>query len=797
MYYIQNQAIMIKSYFKIAWRNLWKNKGFSFINITGLAIGMCGAILIFTWIQNELSFDQFHSNKDSLYKVWNRTSKQADGKIYTWDVTSSPVAPAMQQEFPEVKATTRVYWPNDRLFNYADKSIVATGLDVDKQFLTMFTFPMIYGSNEHALDDVKGIVLTASLAKKIFGNNDAVNKVVKLDNKDLYKVTGVIADPPGNTQFQFDYLVSLAPNIGKFAAHVWANGSYNTYIQLKPGTNIDQFNQKIKNIMPKHDPTLKWDVFLHPASKWHLYSRFENGKAAGGVIETVRLMFIIAALILLIACINFMNLSTAQSEKRGKEVGVRKVIGANRSSLIKQFLSESILISLIAGVIALILVQLLLPEFNSITEKTLVINYGSPHLWLGGFGFILLTGLLAGSYPAFFLSSFRPVKVLKGAFKGKTKAFNPRKILVVTQFTIAIVLIIATVIIYKQINYVQNRDIGYVRNNLVQHPTSGDIRKNFELIKNELISRGVAVSVSKTSLPVTIDGSQSSGYTWGNANPDQKNVSFSNFATTGDFVKTFGFKLILGRDVDLKEYPSDSSAVVINEASAKVFGFKDPIGQNIKIGTASLKIVGVIKDFIISSPYQPVGPMLIYGSNHWFYNTMTFRLNDHNPVSKNLQIAEGIFKKYNPAYPFQYKFVDQEYAQKFKDEMRTGTLATIFAVLTILISCLGLFGLAAYMAENRSKEIGIRKVLGASVMSIMQLLTKEFVTLVIIAIVIASPIGWWLMNKWLQDYSYRINISWLVFACSGLAAILIAIITVSFQAGKAAIAKPVNSIKAE
>ena len=788
---------MIKSYFKIAWRNLWRNKGFSFINITGLAIGMCGAILIFTWVQNELSFDQFHTNKDNLYKIWNKSFPQGDGQVYTWDITSSPVGPGLQQEFPEVKSVARLYWPMDRLFNYANKSIIANGRDVDKQFLTMFSFPMIHGSSEHALDDIKGVVITQSLAKKIFGNDNAINKVVKLDNKDFYKVTGVMADPPANTQFQFDYLVSLAPHIGKYASDTWNNGSYSTFVLLKPGTNVDQFNKKIKGLLQRHDPTLKFDAFLYPASKWHLYTRFENGKPAGGLIDTVRLMFIIASLILLIACINFMNLSTAQSEKRGKEVGVRKVIGANRLALIKQFLSESILITLIAGVIAIMLVQLLLPEFNEITEKRLTIHYDSPYFWLTAVGFVLFTGLLAGSYPAFFLSSFRPVKVLKGAFKGKARAFQPRKLLVVIQFTVAIVLIISTVIIYKQINYVENRNVGYSRDNLVEHPLTGDIGKNYELIKNELIQQGVASSVSKTSLSVTIDGSQSSGFTWGKSDPGQKDVNFSNFATSGDFVKTFGFQLVEGRDIDLKEYPADTASVVINEAAAKIFGFKDPIGQTVKTGAVPVTIVGVIKNFIISSPFQPVGPMMVYGNKHWFYNTMTFKMNTNRPVAENLKIAEGIFKKYNPAYPFQYSFVDKEYADKFSDETRTGTLATIFAVLTIIISCLGLFGLAAYMAENRSKEIGIRKVLGASVMSIMQLLTREFVVLVIIAIVIATPIGWWLMSKWLQDYNYRINISWLVFACSGLTAIIIAVITVSFQAGKAAIAKPVNSIKAE
>lgn len=788
---------MIRSYFKIAWRNLWRNKGFSFINITGLAIGMCGAILIFTWVLNELSFDQFHSNKDNLYKVWNKSFPINGGQVYTWDITSSPVGPGMQQQFPEVKATARVYWPSDRLFNYQNKSIIANGRDVDKQFLTMFSFPMIHGNNEHALDDVKGIVLTKSLAQKIFGTDDAVSKVVKIDNKDYYRVTGVIADPPANTQFQFDYLISLAPNIGKYASDTWNNGSYNTYVLLSPGTDAEKFNNKLKGFIPKHDPTLKFDAFLYPASKWHLYGNFDNGKPSGGLIETVRLMTVIACLILLIACINFMNLSTAQSEKRSKEVGVRKVIGANRFALIKQFLAESIMIAFIAGCIAILLVQMLLPEFNKLTDKHLIIGYANPSFWLAVIGFIVITGILSGSYPAFFLSSFRPVKVLKGAFKEKVNIFQPLKLLVVIQFTVAIVLIVSTIIIYKQINYVQERNAGYSRDNLVEHPLTGDIKKNYELIKNELLNRGVATSVSKTSLSVTIDGSQSSGFTWGKADPGQKDVSFSNFATSGDFIKTFGFQLVQGRDIDLKVFPSDTAAIVINEAAAKIFGFKDPIGQTIKNGTVPLTIIGVIKNFIISSPYQPVGPMLVYCSNHWFYNTMTFKMDTNRPTAQNLKIAEGIFKKYNPAYPFQYSFVNQEYAEKFKDEKRTETLATLFAVLTIFISCLGLFGLAAYMAENRSKEIGIRKVLGASAFSIMQLLTKEFVVLVIIAIVIATPVGWWLMNKWLQNYNYRINISWLVFASSGIVSIIIAIITVSFQAGKAAIAKPINSIKAE
>ncbi|MEN0052466.1 MAG: ABC transporter permease [Mucilaginibacter sp.] len=788
---------MIKNYFKIAWRSLWKNKAFSTINIVGLAVGMCGAILIFTWIQNELSFDLFHANKDNLYKVWNVSEKQADGKVYTWDVSSSPVAPYLQQNFPEVKATARVYWPNERLFNFKEKSIVAKGLDVDKQFLTMFSFPMINGSNAHALDDIKGIVLTETLAKKIFGNEEAINKIVKINNKDSYTVTGVVADPPSNTRFQFDYLISLAPNIGLFAPDQWRNASYNTYIQLKPGTSAEIMNAKMKGIMVKHDPNLHFDLFLHPVSKWHLYSRFENGVAVGGAIETVRFMVIIALLILLTACINFMNLSTAQSEKRGREVGVRKVIGASRFAIIKQFLTESVLIAIISGILAMILAQLLLPTFNQLSGTTLSINYLNIYFWLSSCSFVLLTGLLAGSYPAFYLSAFRPVKTLKGLFKGKSQVLSPRKLLVVTQFTIAIVLTVATLVIYNQIQYVQNRNAGYVRANLIEHPMNGAVNQNFDLIKNELLSTGAAVSVSKTGMPVTLDASASSGFNWGNMSPDQHNTTFSCFKTSGDFVKTFGFKLTGGRDIDMTGYPTDSASIVINEAAVKVFGFKDAVGQTVKNGNQLFTVVGVIKDFIIGSPYQPVNPMIIFGANMEKYGTLTFRINDHQSMSKSLKIAEGIFKKYNPAYPFMYKFVDEEYGEKFKSEQRTGQIAFTFATLTIFISCLGLFGLAAYMAENRSKEIGIRKVLGASVLSVMQLLTREFIILVIVALIIATPVGWWLMNKWLQDYSYRIHISWVSFAASGLMAIIIAVVTVSFQAGKVAMTNPVKSIKSE
>lgn len=787
---------MIKNYFKTAWRNLIRNKAFSMINIVGLAIGMAGAILIFEWIQNELSFDQFHTNKDTLYKVWNRNTPK--GPVYTWDVTSGAVAPELKRGFPEVKAVARVTWPTPRLFSFADKAVKATGFDVDKPFLTMFSFPLLKGSASHALDDVNGVVLTQPLALKIFGNQNPIGKIVKLDNKTAYKVTGILKDLPNNTQFEFEYLVSLEGNKQAISDETrWNNNSYNTYVQLQPGASIESVDQKIKNLVLKHDPTTEEEIFLHPASKWHLYSRFENGKVAGGRIETVRLLFIIACLILLIACINFMNLSTAQSEKRAKEVGLRKTIGANRFSLIKQFLSESILIAFIAGTFALLIVQLFLPAFNHLTDKKLAVEYSNPLFWLTGVGFVLITGLLAGSYPAFYLSAFQPVRVLKGLFKNKNQVITPRKLLVVVQFTIAIVLIVSTLIIYQQIKYTQERDSGYIQNKLLEHPITGDIAKNFELIKNELINQGIATAVSKTSMTVTVNGSTSQGLQWGDHNPDHSKIPFTQFASIGDFVKTMGLKLIAGRDIDLKNYPTDSDAVLLNATAIDWMKLKNPIGQTISANNKSLKIVGVFKDFIVGSPYQPVFPMVVYGTKNWYYGNMLIRLNDHSSVSKSLKAAEAIFKKYNPAYPFEYQFVDQEYGQKFKEEERTGNLAALFAGLTITISCLGLFGLAAYMAQNRNKEIGIRKVLGASVGSLIQLLTKEFVALVLVAILIAVPVSWYFMNKWLQDFSYKISISWSTFLTAGILAIVIALITVSFQAIKAALANPVESLRSE
>ena len=781
---------MIKNYIKIAWRNLWKNKVFSAINFLGLAIGMTAVILIGIWVENELSFDRFHTNLDSLYKVYNRSA--GAGEISVWNVTSGPLGKALEENFPEVANTARIYWSSERLFSFNDISIKATGNEVDDSFLSMFSFPLLQGNAENALDGANNIVITKTMAQKLFGKENPINKVIKIDNENNYKVTGVLKDLPANTEFDFDYLIPL--KLSPTVMNNWGINTYYTYVQLKPNTEINDVNNKIKNLVPDNSEKYNWEIFLHPVSKLHLYSQFENGKVVGGRIDTVRLMIIIGILILGIACINFINLSTAQSSSRSREVGVRKIIGAGKYRLVSQFLCESLILTTMGGMAALAVAMISLPFFNRIIDSSLTIQYSNPLLWLGLLGTVLITGLLAGLYPAFFLSSFPPIKNLKGSLSGSRKSFSARKVLVILQFSIGIILVIATSIIYRQINYTQHRNTGYNIDNLIQVDIEGDIKKNYDLIKNDLLRQNAVTSISKTGWDVTLNGSNGSGFKW--EGMEQESINFTLYRTGGNFAKTMGLKIKEGRDIDLNEFPADSSSVMINTTAAEKMGFEDPIGQLIRDNDKTLKIVGVFEDFIIGSPYSEAKPMLIFGNQEHNYN-MVIRLNPQNSTLENLKVLEQVFNNYNPAYPFVYHFVDQDYAQKFKDEQQIATLSSLFAGLSIFISCLGLFGLATYMTKNRAKEISIRKVLGANSIIIVQLLSKEFITLVVIAIFIAIPISWYTMDQWLMDFSYRINIEWKNFIGASLLVILIALITVSFQAIKAAITNPVKSLRSE
>ena len=792
---------MLNNFFKVAYRNLLRNKGISAINITGLAIGMASAILILLWIQDEVSYDKFHRHKDRIYEVWNRVPYE--GKLSCWNTVSAPLARTLEKDLPEVERTVRVDNLHTLLLTAGDKKIMRSGRIVDIGFLQMFSFPMLKGDPSTALNDMHSVVLTEQAARSLFGSADAMGKTIRIGNKENFTVTGILKDPPDNTRFYFEYLLPWSyKKYGEGQDLGWNDNSTSTYVMLKPNTNYADATFKIKGLKQKYSDeakNLKWELFLYPLSRWRLYSSFTDGvEDNGGRITFIKLFGIIAGFILLIACINFMNLSTARSEKRAKEVGIRKVVGAQKRSLISQFIGESIFIAFLAAMIAVMIVEISLPGYNQLIDKHLSFNFDDIYTWLGLVGFILFTGLLAGSYPAFFLSSFQPVKVLKGTFKKANALVTPRKALVVLQFTFATILIICTIIVKQQIDYARNRETGYNKNNLIYHFMTGDIPRNYALIKNELLASGVARSVTRTNSPLTERWSNGWGQNWEGKDPNDK-TSFDRYLSDEGLGATAGLQFIQGRDFDLEKYPTDSTGLIVNESALKVMKFKNPLGKKVSDLGIDWHIVGVIKDFILTSPYEPTRPLLLCGAKSKFmtFYVVQIKLNGDNSTAANLKRTEAIFKKYNPDYPFEYKFVDESYAKKFEDEQLQGTLAALFAGLTIFISCLGLFGLAAYMAENRIKEIGVRKVLGASVAGITALLSKDFVRLVIISFILAAPFAWWAMSKWLTNYTYRVSISWQVFALAGFLSVTIALLTVSYQSIKAALANPAKSLRSE
>ncbi len=779
---------------KIFLRNLRGGGGYSAINVGGLAVGMAAAMIIFVWIRHEWSYDRFHSKEKQLYMSWNRSV--FDGSLHCWQWTPAIMAPTLKEDYPEIVATARTTPVRDFLYGVGDKKVNISTSFTDPDFLTMFDFPLLSGNTETALNDPYSVILTETTAVRLFGNENPVGKPVLINNQYPMTITAVMKDLPGNTAFQFEALVPtpFMKVIGWYSEH-WTANSFQTYVELQTGSDPEKVNSAIRDIVKEHDHQARNEIFLYPLSRQHLYSEFENGVPTGGLIDTLRIFGWVAISILLIACINFMNLSTARSEKRAKETGVRKVLGSRRSSLIGQFIGESTLTAFIAGTIALLMVVLILPAFNTLMGTSMTLGADSGWFWVAFSGFVLITGLLAGSYPAFYLSSFLPVKVLKGMFKKEHALVAPRKVLVVVQFTVACFLIVATLVIHRQIQYAQGREMGYDKDQLVYCGLKGDINKNYELIKRELLGSGAAMSVTKTFSPMTAAWSNTWGIDWKGKNPDER-VLVDLYYTDADWTKTVGTTIVEGRDIDVNTYPTDSTAMLLNEAAVKLMNFDHPVGEIIKTQGREWHVVGVIKDFIIGSPYNPVNPLVIGGPKGNF-SVMHIRLNKANKTSENLARMEAVLKKYNPAYPFEYTFVDEAYARKFLAEQRTGTLASWFAGLTIFISCLGLFALAAYMAETRKKEIGIRKVLGASVKDVISLLSKEFLILVLISVVIASPAAWWAMNRWLGDYTYRTDIPWWLFVAVGLIGLSIALITVGWQALRAATADPVKSIKAE
>ena len=791
---------MIKNFFKTAWRGMIKNKFYSIINILGLTIGMTSAILILLWIHNEMSHDRFYEKTDRIYLANNRD--KVNGEMFAWNNTPKPLGLAIKKDYPEVEDVVRLNeYAANFLLTVGDKHFSLHGEFADSDFLKMFSLPLLQGNAATALNSPNGIVLTQQLAIKLFGNEDAMGKTVRIDTADNFTVTAVLKDLPPNTRFNFEYVLPWSYSTKKgIDDNNWTNNNVLTYILLKPGTSQAAFDAKIKNIIISHTANSAdkstTQVFTQRLNDTWLYEKQENGKYVGGRIERVKLFSIIAALILMIACINFMNLSTARSEKRGKEVGIRKVIGAQKKSLIAQFIAESIMLAFIAGVLSIIVVLFVLPAYDQLVGVKLFIDFSNPYYWLFAVLFILFTGLLAGLYPAFYLSSFKPIKVLKGTFKLSGSVVTPRKVLVVLQFTFAIILIIGTIIVEEQIKYAQNRDAGYSRDNLAFIIEFGDAHKNYELIKRGLLESGAATAVTQTSAPMTESWGDSWGFSWDGSTESDKKTDFNMFSADDDFAKAMKIKVLQGRGIDVNQYKTDSNACLLNEAAVKVMHLKNPIGTEIRSGNNKAHVVGVIKDFILGTPYEPVQQMIIVGPI-FGGDVINFRVNPEPTFAANLQKAENVFKQYNPQYPFNVRFYDHEYDLKFQGEKQTATLAGLFAGLTILISCLGLLGLATFVAEARIKEIGVRKVLGASVRGIVALLSKDFLKLVLISFLIASPVAWIVMHNWLASYTYRVDISLWVFVIAGLLSATIAFMTVSFQAIKAAIANPVKSLRTE
>ncbi len=792
-----NHYIMFNHYFKIGWRNLLRNKSYSLINIGGLAIGMTVALLIGLWIQYETSFDAFHENGDRIGLIRKHTLfNNIKGTQLSVPL---PLRDELKDNYPEVKRISR--FNEQRVGLKADdRKTIKSGLYVDPDFLEMFSFPLINGNVKTALSDPNSIVLTKSLAELLFSDQDPMGKVIRIDNQYDAQVTGVVKDIPGNSFFNF--IGFLAPFEYRFEniylqrfKDNWGSNVTMNCLELHEGVSIREFSNKIASLNLQKDPGSKnQKLSIQPLSKLHLYDEYENWENAGGKIVYVRMFGIIGVLILLIACINFMNLATARSEKRAREVGIRKSVGSPRIYLISQFFSESAMIAFFAYLLSVVLIFLCLPYLNDLGFENIKFDASNVYLWIFGLIVCFTTAMIAGSYPALYLSSFQPVKVLKGAFKQQTGTVVFRKLLVLSQFVISIGLIISTLVVFDQINYVKDRPIGYNPTHMLSVRSSKDIAQNFTALKQALLNTGFVEAVAKTSSPITEVYNKWSDFSWDGKDPDSR-IALEALMTEWDYEKAAGLKFIQGRPFS-PEFSTDSNAVILNEAALEIIGYEDPIGRTMKSGGQEITIVGVVENVLMKDLFEPIAPgVILFNAN--VNNTVLLRLNQTANLKDALASIEEIFGRHNPSYPFEYSFVNEEFNKKLATENQVGKLAGLFAGLAIIISCLGLFGLVSYMAERRTKEIGIRKVLGANVLALWKMLSKDFMVLAIVSCFIAAPIAYFLMQNWLQQYEYRTEISLWIFAVAGFGVLVIMLLTVSYQILKAALANPVKSLKSE
>lgn len=788
---------MLPIYFKTAFRNLWKNRTYSLLNISGLAIGITCAALIFLWVEDEKTFNHNFANHDSLYRIMQ--NEATDAGISTKSPTPGPLAAALKTDIPGIKNSGRLSWAMDELVVVDNKSIKENGIYADPSIATMFSLNFKYGKAPDALNEPQSVIISETLADKFFGKENPVGKTLKMNGKSaysvdgLYTITGVFADLPANCSYHFQWVSPYETweNANPWAKP-WSNNMAETIVELNSPADATVINKKLINYLSTKIEGSKNQCFLFSMNDWNLRDQFENGVQTGGKIKYVHLFSSIAIIILLIACINFMNLATARSEQRAKEVGVLKVMGAGRGRLIGKFIAESIFMSFIAVVLAIVMLYLLMPAYNSLVQKKLSPDLSDPFHITILLAITLVAGLVAGSYPAFFLSSFNPVKVLKGIrIKNSKAVIFIRKGLVITQFSASVILIICTVIIYLQIQYIKNRDIGYNKNGLVYMDLQGAMKDHFSVIKNELIATGYVENAATGLHDALHVYSYGSGFSWAGKEPNLKVPIHSNVVSP-EYISTMRLKLTSGRD--FYEGNVDSGSVVINESMAKLMATEGKAGSILNVGKNNLRIVGVIKDFIFNNIYGSGSPLVLICGNY-SATVMALRFKQNANITQALAKTEAVMKKQNPGYPFEYRFADEDFNKMFTSESLIGKLAGVFALLAIFISSLGLFGLAAYSAERRTKEIGIRKVLGASVSGLAGMLSREFIQLSVLSCLIGFPVAQWIMHNWLQNYEYRTVIHWWVFALAGAAAVTVALMTVSFQAIKAAIANPVKSLK--
>lgn len=787
---------MIKNYLLITFRNLLRNKAFSFINIFGLAFGISCSLIIFLWVRDELNTDGFHVNNDRLYKILENQT-YSGGRMYTFSSTPGPMAPVLKDEFPEIELATRITWEERRLFQFGEKNFYEVGRFVDQDFILMHTFPLVKGDINTCLKDIHSIVISKVMAKKFFGDDDPIGKALVMDAGDSFSVTGILDDIPTTSSQQFEFLISFEWffNKNKDWISSWGNNNIRTTIMLKAKTDANLFAQKLKHEINKHTEESKnTELFIQPLKDAYLYGKFENGIQAGGRIEYVRIFFVVAVLVLVIASINFMNLTTAQSSKRAKEVGLRKTVGAVKSQLTSQFLAESMVMVIFSSSIAIVITYLMLPFFNDIAGKKLSLDLLDIQPLIIFSSVIIFTGLVSGSYPALYISGFNPASVLKGQMKSGTDAALFRKILVVVQFSLSIILIISTLVVFRQMDFIKSKDIGMERKGVAYMWMKGDMQKHRDAIREELM-KDPAIEIASLSSANPIDfGNSTSGLEWEGKDPKEQ-ILFSNFSVDYNFVQSLGMTMKLGRTFK-QEFSTDTSNFIINEAAAKAMGFENPVDKPLTLWkNRKGKIIGMVKDFHFQDVHTKVEPLFMLYDPDWF-NVIFVRYKE-GQLSGALKAMEKISKQYATAYPFESNLLDQDWDNLYKTEDRFGKLFNYFSGLSIIISCLGLFGLSAFSAQQRTKELGVRKVMGASVAGLMQLMAKEFALLVLIAVLIGCPIGWYAMNWWLKTYAYHVEVGTITLIIAASLCLLVSMLTVSYHSAKAAMINPVKSLRYE